>query len=179
MHVDYTEEQKVAFCALAAQVGVSPAVRTLGYPSVQTGTEWCRQRAVQTNPSALRQAARASGLFYGEAESRVALQAVLDHAYDMLVHGEEVEAEEQVAVPGQQETTSRRMTHRRPLNALTLPPVAKAVKGTVEAISVLDGRASDRTEQITGDSSELELQALIREQRAANATRAQAIKDQA
>src|SRR4051812_8866774 len=84
----YSEEERTAFVAMAAKVGVPNTIETLGYPNPSTAYEWCRQYGVEVPMTPLAHRALHVRQIYSTHEKLVVCQATLDKAFDMLTNGE-------------------------------------------------------------------------------------------
>ena len=46
MKTSYTDQEREAFCALAHDIGIAPAMRELGYPSMPAACKWLKARGI-------------------------------------------------------------------------------------------------------------------------------------
>lgn len=172
----YTDAQKQALVDRAAQIGLTPAVKELGYPeTVATASRWCTALGVTVQKSALATYAASMKSFYGHREKMALLHRLLDEAYDILVNGEKD--------PEQETVTQDPMTGeihvdyiRKPVSAVTISRLVSSVQRTIQTIELLEGRATERAEVINPDSTDVELASMIREYKAKNAVQEQELR---
>lgn len=165
----YSTEQKQAFVNRAAEIGLTPAMKELGYPKGKpTASVWCKNLGVKVQLSELQQHAAQMKTFYGAQEKLALCQKVLDECYDILMHGEQDPAE----TDGYMDPVTGQVSMiyvRRPLSAALLSRISATVQRTIQTMELLEGRVTDRIEQISQDSTDIELAEMIRDYKASNA----------
>lgn len=166
----YTEEQKQKFVDRAAQIGLTPAQKELGYPaSLPTASRWCSQMGVTITLSALQSHAASINQFYGAQEKLALCQKILDEAYDVLINGEKIPRGEETVVldaNGNMYVTDDPI--RIPVRAATLSQLSGVVQRTIQTMELLEGRVTDRIEQVQTDTTDIELAQMISEYKAKN-----------
>ena len=164
----YTDDEKQQFVELAAKVGVPDSLDILGYPDPSSAYAWCKSFGVEIPMSPLRQRAVHVREIYTTHEKLVVCQQTLDRAWEMLTNGEPArETYDDLGDP---------IIEYKPLSAVALSRVAQVVKNTILTMELLEGRVTSRAEQITNDSSELELIQMINEYKAKNDVKRSEIK---
>jgi hypothetical protein len=145
----FTEEQITNYIEIAQEMGISPAMRTLGYPrSYHTAKKWFEQRSIEL-PSidTLAKMAVDMRVFYSDKEKVLAAQAVLDRCVETLM-----------------EDT---------LDADQLNKLANAVHKAIQTINLIEGKSTNINENRQKDGQDLAIIDLLNEARMRN----QAIKD--
>lgn len=173
----YTEDQKQVFVDRASQIGMAPAMQELGYPeSKATASRWTNQMGVRITVTALQRHASQVKAWYGHAEKMTLLQLLLDKALDLLVYGEpdyEKETVTQDPLTGAVHVDYERM----PCTAATIQRLSSTVQRTIQTMELLEGRATERSEQIGPDTTDVELASMIREFKAKNAVAESLLKE--
>lgn len=142
--MNYSEDQITLFCEMAQELGISPAMRELGYPkSYSTARYWLDQRGVKITVDSLKSKASKLRHFYGYREQMLSLQTELDRIQEML------------------ENTD--------LDADSINKLSSALQKTINTMELISGRVTERKESKTIDKSDLELMELINEAKARNA----------
>lgn len=173
----YSEEQRQTFVERAAQIGITPAMKELGYPgTVATASQWCQKLGVKVTLSALQAHAASIGQFYGHQEKLALCQKLLDETYDILVHGERCEDDETVLLgdDGLMYITPK----RKPVTAATLGRLSGIVQRTIQTMELLEGRVTSRIEQVSVDASDIELREMIERYRVQNAETLQQLRQE-
>jgi len=145
----FTEEQITNYIEIAQEMGISPAMRTLGYPrSYHTAKKWFEQRSIEL-PSidTLAKMAVDMRVFYSDKEKVLAAQAVLDRCVETLM-----------------EDT---------LDADQLNKLANAVHKAIQTINLIEGKSTNINENRQKDGQDLAIIDLLNEAKMRN----QAIKD--
>lgn len=164
----YTEAQKQAYVNRAAEIGHTAAMKELGYPAIKaTGSRWCKSMGVKIELSALQQHASKINAFYGAQEKLTLCQKVLDECYEMLMYGEEDPEETEGHMDPVTGAVSMRYL-RKPHSSATLSKLAGTIQRTIQTMELLEGRVTDRIEQVSQDPTDIELAEMIREYKAAN-----------
>lgn len=143
--IRYDDQEQEEFVEVAQEMGIGPAMRELGYPgSYHTAQRWLEDRGIEISVSTLKSRAAKLGHFYGQKEKALVAQGIIDRIMEM------VEVDE--------------------LDADGINKIANAYQRAVQTLNLVTGEATDRKESISKDGTDLELQELINEQRAKNAT---------
>lgn len=140
----FTEEQITDYIELAQEIGISPAMRQLGYPlSYHTAKKWFAQRNIEL-PSldSLAKMAVDMKIFYSDKEKLIAAQAVLDRCVESLM--------EDTLDPDQ-------------LNKL-----ANAVHKSIQTINLIEGKSTAINENRQKDGTDLAIIDLLNEAKARN-----------
>lgn len=139
----YTDEQKQTYIETAQDVGMTRAMRQLGYPgSPATATKWLKEYGVSIDVDTLKQKAADIKHFYGYMEQMHVLQTGLDRIQQMIEHDD--------------------------LTAAEMRQLADAANKIIQTIELVSGRVTDRNETVTVDSTDLEIKRLIAEVEAQN-----------
>lgn len=141
----FTEEQITDFIELSQEIGISPAMRQLGYPlSYHTAKKWFGQRNVDLPTlDSLAKMAVDMRVFYQDKEKLIAAQAVLDRCVESLM-----------------EDT---------LDADQLNKLANAVHKAIQTINLIEGKSTAITENRQKDGTDLAIVDLLNEAKARNA----------
>jgi hypothetical protein len=140
----YTEEQITDFIAIAQEMGLGPAIRTVGYPgSYHTAKKWFEQRNIDLpTVDTLAKMAVDLRVFYSEKEKLIAAQAVLDRCVESLM--------EETLDPDQ-------------LNKL-----ANAVHKAIQTINLIEGKSTAINENRQKDGQDLAIIDLLNEAKMRN-----------
>lgn len=78
--VRYSEEEEEHFIEVANEIGISPAMRELGYPgSYSTAKKWFNARSLDMpSVSALKSHAKSMGIHYGKEEELASVELLMD-----------------------------------------------------------------------------------------------------
>lgn len=152
---EYDEGQKLEFIAVANEIGISPAMRELGYPgSHHTAGKWFEEFNIQLpDVSYLQRKARGMGVFYGDKEKITAAQLVIDRITDKL----EIDSSS--------------------LDADAINKLSNALHRAIQTIQLIEGKATNISENHTKDTKDLAIQDLIAQTKAKNAIKAQEMID--
>jgi hypothetical protein len=137
--VTYTENQKKEFLELAQEVGISRAIRELGYPTHRMAKIWGEKYGVVLPLNELSQYANDMKQLYGDEEKLYTGQLALDRITERLNAGEELEGDE-------------------------LKKLSEAYKNTLTAMNLAQGKATNINESRVQDSFDSDIQALIAQQ---------------
>lgn len=173
--VTYTEEQRIAFVERAAQIGLAPAIKELGYPSKHSGHVWMKKYGVEVQLHGLAKYAADLKTFYSAREKLALCQKILDACFDLLVHGEEVMDDDGLPKVYFDPQTGAEIRLSRPTDARSLSSLSATVQRMIQTMELLEGRVTDRTEVLSQDPTDLELRDMINEARARNANQREAI----
>lgn len=140
----YTEEQITEFIEVSQEMGIGPAIRTLGYPgSYHTAKKWFEQRGVDLPTiDTLAKMAVDLRVFYSDKEKVIAAQAVLDRCVETLM-----------------EDT---------LDADQLNKLANAVHKAIQTINLIEGKSTNINENRQKDGQDLAIIDLLNEAKARN-----------
>lgn len=150
--VNYSEEQINEYCETAAEMGVGPAMRALGYPaSHHTATKWLTERGIEITVDTLRQKAALLKVHYGAQEKYAAAATLLDRYIETI----------------EQDT----------LTPEELNKLANGLQKVIQTMNLIDGQATDRRESVTADRTDLEISKLVKEMKEKNDQEVVKIKD--
>lgn len=150
----YTPAEREEFVKTAEQHGIPKSMDMLGYPgSWNTAKKWCDAADVDIPLDALAKHARSFATFYSNQEKVLAAQTLLAQIYETL----------------------RRDGNN--LQAKDLRELANAMQTVMQTLALVDGTPTNRTESVVADKTDIELQELLRNARAANDTIMQETKD--
>lgn len=140
----YEEEMIVEFINHAQEMGISPAMRQLGYPgSYHTAKKWFEQRSLDLpTMDTLAKMAVDTRVFYSDKEKLLAAQAVLDRCVETLYQDE--------------------------LDSDQLNKLANAVHKAIQTINLIEGKSTAISESINKDSQDLAIVDMINEAKARN-----------
>lgn len=142
--VEYTEDQKAEFIAIAEERGVRPAMRELGYPgSHHTVMKWFAEAGKEMpDVSYLQRKARALKEFYSDREELAVCQMMLE------VITEKLESEN--------------------LDSDAINKLANSLQRVVQTANLIKGKATTVSENHTKDSTDLEISKLINQMKETN-----------
>jgi outer membrane protein assembly factor BamD (BamD/ComL family) len=140
----FTEEQIETFIEHSQEMGISPAIRYLGYPkSYHTAKKWFEQRSLEMpTMDTLAKMAVDTRAFYTEKEKLIAAQAVLDRCVETLM-----------------EDT---------LDADQLNKLANAVHKAIQTINLIEGKSTVINENRQKDGQDLAIIDLLNEAKMRN-----------
>lgn len=140
----FTEEQITNYIDTAQEMGISPAMRALGYPrSYHTAKKWFEQRGLEMpTMDTLAKMAVDLRVFYSDKEKVLAAQAVLDRCVETLM-----------------EDT---------LDADQLNKLANAVHKAIQTINLIEGKSTVINENRQKDGQDLAIIDLLNEAKARN-----------
>jgi hypothetical protein len=140
----FTEEQITNYIDTAQEMGISPAMRALGYPrSYHTAKKWFEQRGLEMpTMDTLAKMAVDLRVFYSDKEKVLAAQAVLDRCMESLM-----------------EDT---------LDADQLNKLANAVHKAIQTINLIEGKSTVINENRQKDGQDLAIIDLLNEAKARN-----------
>ena len=140
----FTEEQITNYIETAQEMGISPAMRAMGYPkSYHTAKKWFEQRGVDLpTMDTLAKMAVDLRVFYTDKEKVLAAQAVLDRCVESLM-----------------EDT---------LDADQLNKLSNAVHKAIQTINLIEGKATAVNENRQKDGQDLAIIDLLNEAKMRN-----------
>ena len=140
----FTEEQITEFINVAQEIGIGPAIRTVGYPgSYHTAKKWFEQRSVDLPTiDTLAKMAVDMRVFYTDKEKVIAAQAVLDRCVETLMEDA--------------------------LDADQLNKLANAVHKAIQTINLIEGKSTNISENRQKDGQDLAIIDLLNEAKARN-----------
>jgi len=140
----FTEEQITEFINVAQEIGIGPAIRTVGYPgSYHTAKKWFEQRNVDLPTiDTLAKMAVDMRVFYTDKEKVIAAQAVLDRCVETLMEDA--------------------------LDADQLNKLANAVHKAIQTINLIEGKSTNISENRQKDGQDLAIIDLLNEAKARN-----------
>jgi hypothetical protein len=145
----FTEEQIDEFIQMAAEMGIGPTMRTLGYPkSYHTAKKWHIQRNVEM-PTANSLAIMAKNLdiFYTDKEKILAAQAVIDRSVEALYQDDLISDD--------------------------ISKLSNALHKAIQTINLIEGKSTNINENRSKDGSDLAIIDMLNEAKA----RSNSIKD--
>lgn len=140
----YTEEEKQEFINQANELGLSPAMRLLGYPgSHHTAARWFKEYGQELpDVSYLQRKARALKEWYSDKEELAAVQAMLDRLVEAL--------------------------ESDGLDPDGLNKISNALQRAIQTKRLIEGKSTNVNESHTKDATELAIAALVNEQKEMN-----------
>jgi hypothetical protein len=140
----YTEEMVTEFIDMANEMGIGPAMRTLGYPkSYHTAKKFYVQRNIDMpTANTLAVMAKQLDIFYNDKEKVLAAQAVLDRSIEKL-YEEDLLAED--------------------INRLS-----NAIHKAIQTINLIEGKSTNINENRSKDGSDLAIIDMLNEAKIRN-----------
>ena len=145
----FTDEQITEFIEMANEMGIGPAMRTLGYPkSYHTAKKFYVQRNIDM-PSAntLAVMAKQLDIFYNDKEKVLAAQAVLDRSIEKLYEDD--------------------------LLAEDINKLSNAIHKAIQTINLIEGKSTNINENRSKDGQDLAIIDILNEAKVRN----ESIKD--
>ena len=142
--VHYSDKQVEEFVNTAKEIGISPALRTLGYPgSYNTALRWFEERG-ESRPDidSLLQKAADLKQFYGDKEKLFAAQTLIDRIVEQL-----------------QEAT---------LEADEINKLGNALHKAIQTFNLIEGKATNVTESRSKDGTDLAIMDMLNAAKAKN-----------
>ena len=145
----FTDEQISEFIEMAAEMGIGPAMRALGYPkSYHTAKKWHIQRNVDMPTSnTLAVMAKQLDIFYTDKEKVLAAQAVIDRSVEKL--------------------------YEEDLLAEDINKLSNALHKAIQTINLIEGKSTNINENRSKDGSDLAIIDMLNEAK----MRSKSIKD--
>lgn len=140
----YDEEMIIDFITNAQEMGISPAMRQMGYPgSYHTAKKWFEQRAIELPTiDTLAKMAVDTRVFYSDKEKLLAAQQVLDRCVETLMQEQ--------------------------LDADQLNKLSNAVHKAIQTINLVEGKSTAISEQRNKDNTDVAIIDMLNEAKARN-----------
>jgi len=139
----YSDAQREAFCSLAADKGIAPAIRELGYPSFPTAQKWLRARGIKVSIDSLMAQVRQYHILYSVEDMLTVVESGVARAMETYQNNPALS-------PNDQQRT------------------ASAVQKLITTWQTLNGRASQITENRESDPLDVALVQLLDAERLRN-----------
>lgn len=138
----FTEEQISEFIEMAAEMGIGPSMRTLGYPkSYHTAKKWHLQRNVQMpTANTLAVMAKELDIFYTDREKILAAQAVIDRSVEALYQDD--------------------------LLSDDIAKLSNALHKAIQTINLIEGKSTNINENRSKDGTDLAIVDMLNEAKA-------------
>ena len=135
----FTEEQVSEFIEMANEMGIGPAMRTLGYPkSYHTAKRFYQQRNIDMpTANSLAVMAKDLAIFYNDKEKVLAAQAVLDRSIEKL--------------------------YEEDLLAEDINKLSTAIHKAIQTINLIEGKSTNINENRSKDGSDLAIVDMLNE----------------
>ena len=135
----FTEEQISEFIEMANEMGIGPAMRTLGYPkSYHTAKKFYVQRNLDMpTANTLAVMAKDLAIFYNDREKVLAAQAVLDRSIEKL--------------------------YEEDLLAEDINKLSTAIHKAIQTINLIEGKSTNINENRSKDGSDLAIVDMLNE----------------
>jgi hypothetical protein len=135
----FTEEQVSEFIEMANEMGIGPAMRTLGYPkSYHTAKRFYLQRNIDMpTANSLAVMAKDLAIFYNDKEKVLAAQAVLDRSIEKL--------------------------YEEDLLAEDINKLSTAIHKAIQTINLIEGKSTNINENRSKDGSDLAIVDMLNE----------------
>ena len=135
----FTEEQVSEFIEMANEMGIGPAMRTLGYPkSYHTAKRFYAQRNIDMpTANSLAVMAKDLAIFYNDKEKVLAAQAVLDRSIEKL--------------------------YEEDLLAEDINKLSTAIHKAIQTINLIEGKSTNINENRSKDGSDLAIVDMLNE----------------
>jgi hypothetical protein len=140
----YTEEMVTEFIDMANEMGIGPAMRTLGYPkSYHTAKKFYVQRNIDMpTANTLAVMAKQLDIFYNDKEKVLAAQAVLDRSIEKL--------------------------YEEDLLAEDINKLSNAIHKAIQTINLIEGKSTNINENRSKDGSDLAIIDMLNEAKIRN-----------
>ena len=140
----FTEEQVSEFIEMANEMGIGPAMRTLGYPkSYHTAKRFYTQRNIDMpTANTLAVMAKDLAIFYNDKEKVLAAQAVLDRSIEKL--------------------------YEEDLLAEDINKLSTAIHKAIQTINLIEGKSTNISENRSKDGSDLAIVDMLNEAKMRN-----------
>jgi hypothetical protein len=151
--IHYSENQLNEFISTAKEIGISPAMRKLGFPaSYNTAIRWFEERgeARPTIDSLLSKAAELKA-FYGDREKTFAAMALMDRIVEQL--------------------------HEDDLDSDAINKLSNALHKVIQTMNLIEGKATNVNESRTKDATDLAINDILNAAKAKNALKESQISD--
>jgi hypothetical protein len=146
----YTDEQITEFIEMSQEMGIGPAMRTLGYPkSYHTAKKFYVQRNIDMpTANTLAVMAKQLDIFYSDKEKVLAAQAVIDRSVEKL--------------------------YEEDLLADDINKLSSSIHKAIQTINLIEGKSTNINENRSKDGSDLAIIDMLNEAKA----RSSKIKDE-
>ena len=140
----YTDEQITEFIEQAAEMGIGPAMRTLGYPkSYHTAKKFFVQRNIETpTANSLAVMAKQLDIFYTDKEKALAAQAVIDRTVEAL--------------------------YQDTLESDDINKLSNALHKAIQTINLIEGKSTNISENRSKDGTDLAIVDMLNEAKLRN-----------
>jgi hypothetical protein len=140
----YTDEQITEFIEQAAEMGIGPAMRTLGYPkSYHTAKKFFVQRNIETpTANSLAVMAKQLDIFYTDKEKVLAAQAVIDRTVEAL--------------------------YQDTLESDDINKLSNALHKAIQTINLIEGKSTNISENRSKDGTDLAIVDMLNEAKLRN-----------
>lgn len=138
----FTEEQISEFIQMAAEMGIGPTMRTLGYPkSYHTAKKWHMQRNIEMpTANSLAIMAKQLDIFYTDKEKVLAAQAVIDRSVESL--------------------------YQEDLTSDDINKLSNALHKAIQTINLIEGKSTNINENRSKDGTDLAIVDMLNEAKA-------------
>ena len=149
----FTEEQISEFIEMAAEMGIGPAMRTLGYPlSYHTAKKWHLQRNINMPTSnSLAIMAKQLDIFYSDKEKVLAAQAVIDRSVESL--------------------------YQDNLSSDDINKLSNALHKAIQTINLIEGKSTNINENRSKDGTDLAIVDMLNEAKARSKSIQESLRD--
>jgi hypothetical protein len=140
----FTDEQVTEFIEQAAEMGIGPAMRMLGYPkSYHTAKKWHTQRNIDMpTANTLAVIAKQLDIFYTDREKVLAAQAVIDRSVEKLYEDD--------------------------LLAEDINKLSNALHKAIQTINLIEGKSTNISENRSKDGTDLAIVDMLNEAKLRN-----------
>jgi hypothetical protein len=140
----YTDEQITEFIEIAGEMGIGPAMRSLGYPkSYHTAKKFFVQRNIDTpTANSLAVMAKQLDIFYTDKEKVLAAQAVIDRTVEALYEDNLVSDD--------------------------ISKLSNALHKAIQTINLIEGKSTNINENRSKDGSDLAIVDMLNEAKMRN-----------
>ena len=138
----FTDEQITEFIEMAAEMGIGPTMRTLGYPkSYHTAKKWHIQRNIDMpTANSLAVMSKQLDIFYTDKEKILAAQAVIDRSVEALYQDD--------------------------LMSDDISKLSNALHKAIQTINLIEGKSTNINENRSKDGTDLAIVDMLNEAKA-------------
>ena len=138
----FTDEQITEFIEMAAEMGIGPTMRTLGYPkSYHTAKKWHVQRNIDMpTANSLAYMTKQLDIFYTDKEKILAAQAIIDRTVEALYQDD--------------------------LIADDITKLSNALHKAIQTINLIEGKSTNINENRSKDGTDLAIVDMLNEAKA-------------
>lgn len=151
--VHYSDKQVEEFISAAKEMGISPALRHLGYPgSYNTAIRWFAEKG-ESRPDidSLLQKAAELKQFYGDKEKLYAAQTLIDRIVEQLMQND--------------------------LDADQINKLGNALHKAIQTFNLIEGKSTNITESRSKDGTDLAIMDMLNAAKAKNAITEQIVSE--